>query len=243
MPIGTRARPCAGFTLIELLVVIAVISIIAAMLFPVFAKVREKARQTACVSNLRQLSLAFDQYTQDYDERLPGAIDVGFGGAGFSGGWIVLRHAFDQGNPSTLTGAFDPAQGSIYPYVKSAAVYVCPDDGTGARTGNSYSVNSCTDVLGPPGVPDSTQPHQGKPLSAFDAPSGFMLLSEEASPDDNNSSTDDGILWLPVNTTTARHTQGSNFSFVDGHVKWYRTSLATQRSLQTGGTGLVVCPQ
>src|ERR1700760_4371273 len=60
-----------GFTLIELLVVIAIIAILAAILFPVFAKVREKARQTSCLSNEKQLGLAFQQYTQDYDEKYP----------------------------------------------------------------------------------------------------------------------------------------------------------------------------
>ena len=60
-----------GFTLIELLVVIAVIAILAAILFPVFAQAREKARQTACLSNMRQMSMAVQMYTQDYDESLP----------------------------------------------------------------------------------------------------------------------------------------------------------------------------
>src|SRR6266496_3296806 len=64
-PYDTRHR---GFTLIELLVVIAIIAIIAAILFPVFAQAREKARQAACMSNLRQIGLAFAQYVQDYDE-------------------------------------------------------------------------------------------------------------------------------------------------------------------------------
>ena len=60
-----------GFTLIELLVVIAIIAILAAILFPVFAQAREKARQTSCLSNLKQIGLAFKMYVQDYDERWP----------------------------------------------------------------------------------------------------------------------------------------------------------------------------
>src|SRR5438132_3273033 len=65
-------RRHAGFTLIELLVVIAIIAILAAILFPVFAQARDKARQTACLSNLKQLSLGVLMYAQDYDEVLPG---------------------------------------------------------------------------------------------------------------------------------------------------------------------------
>ncbi|HEY3331785.1 MAG TPA: prepilin-type N-terminal cleavage/methylation domain-containing protein [Capsulimonadaceae bacterium] len=91
-----------GFTLIELLVVIAIIAILAAILFPVFAAAREKARQTACLSNMKQLGIAFTQYCQDYDEVTPG------GGAmpSITRGWA----------------------GCIYPYVKSLPVFTCPSD-------------------------------------------------------------------------------------------------------------------
>src|SRR5450432_535955 len=67
------SRTKTGFTLIELLVVIAIIAVLAAILFPVFAQAREKARQTSCLSNMKQLGLGFAMYTQDYGERLPSA--------------------------------------------------------------------------------------------------------------------------------------------------------------------------
>src|SRR5215469_16047426 len=95
-----------GFTLIELLVVIAIIAILAAILFPVFAKVREKARQTSCASNLKQLGLGYIQYYQDYDENFP---------CGTAGAAAWPRAGIGWA-------------GQIYPYVKSPGVYACPDD-------------------------------------------------------------------------------------------------------------------
>src|SRR5947207_3449102 len=71
-----RFRRQGGFTLIELLVVISIIAILASILFPVFAQAREKARAAACISNARQIALAFSMYSQDYDEVYPPAVDV-----------------------------------------------------------------------------------------------------------------------------------------------------------------------
>ena len=99
-----------GFTLIELLVVIAIIAILAAILFPVFARVREKARQTACLSNEKQLGLGFVQYCQDYDEQMP-----------------LLFIYNECVNPSC--SIYSPSWvWELYPYVKSPAVFYCPDD-------------------------------------------------------------------------------------------------------------------
>ena len=76
-----------GFTLIEILVVIAIIAILAAILFPVFSRARAKARQATCASNLKQLAMAMEMYTTDYDDTLPGAPN-GEGGNGQYGGWV-----------------------------------------------------------------------------------------------------------------------------------------------------------
>ena len=105
------ARAKRGFTLIELLVVIAIIAILAAILFPVFAQAREKARQTSCLSNEKQIGLAFLQYVQDYDETFPG-----------SSMWNTTP---DYSQQVRTTWAI-----AIEPYLKSIAVLRCPSDST-----------------------------------------------------------------------------------------------------------------
>ncbi len=105
-----------GFTLIELLIVITIIAILAAILFPVFATARDKARQSACVSNMKQLGLAVVQYETDYDEMTP----HGSNNWGYGIGW----------------------GGSVYPYVRSKQVYVCPSDVSKSTIISSYGYNS-----------------------------------------------------------------------------------------------------
>ncbi|MDR3709258.1 MAG: DUF1559 domain-containing protein [Capsulimonadaceae bacterium] len=155
-----------GFTLIELLVVIAIIAILAAILFPVFATAREKARQTSCASNMKQLGLAFVQYGQDYDEVLPFGTDTS-GGA-----------------PNGSAIGWSP---QIYSYVKSVGVYACPDDQfnaglwetatNGCSAANaakmyavSYSYNMNITNNGSTGVQAN--------LSKFSAPAMTILLVE-----------------------------------------------------------------
>ena len=110
-----------GFTLIELLVVIAIIAILAAILFPVFAKVREKARQTSCMSNMKQLGLGFLQYQADNDETEP------CGNA--TGGYNYFYGPYYSNDGNGWAG-------QIYSYVKSKAVYTCPDDATKLTPGD-----------------------------------------------------------------------------------------------------------
>jgi len=115
--VGMSKPRKTGFTLIELLVVIAIIAILAAILFPVFQKVRENARRTACISNMKQIGIASIQYTQDYDEKYI----AGCGPFGKGAGWA----------------------GQLYPFIKSAAVFRCPDESSSLPgTPSSYGLNS-----------------------------------------------------------------------------------------------------
>src|SRR5882724_7976676 len=110
--IGGRSR--CGFTLIELLVVIAIIAILAAILFPVFAQAREKARQAACLSNTKQMALGLQMYAQDYDETLCAGEHTPYPGS----------IAYELYLPQIL-----------YPYTKSYDIFTCPSDGSPGTAG------------------------------------------------------------------------------------------------------------
>jgi len=136
-----------GFTLIELLVVIGIISLLAAILFPVFASAREKARATACLSNLKQIGLAYSQYEQDYDETCV----VGDAAFGTGRGWA----------------------GELYPYAKSAGLFICPND---SNAGDFISYATNANMVGyVSGTPAKPLPAQ---VSMFAAPASTVMLFE-----------------------------------------------------------------
>ncbi len=233
-----------GFTLIELLVVIAIIAILAAILFPVFQKVRENARNASCQSNLKQLGLAITQYVQDSDEIYPTGCDQNW-----------------QTNWATTT----------YPYVKSFGVYFCPDDGDHNMgpdpsdggiygTGISYAANgmlrydNAWDVDGISGMSQTWMGRTTQSLAAVTRPADTVMVAEKhntevkaanAGKGGVSSSHGPGDLFSGVNwwdswgageipdgtraaaaypngpngSVSSAHNGRSNILFVDGHVK------------------------
>jgi prepilin-type N-terminal cleavage/methylation domain-containing protein/prepilin-type processing-associated H-X9-DG protein len=196
-----------GFTLIELLVVIAIIAILASILFPVFARAREAARQSSCVSNLKQLGTALQMYTQDYDEMLPGAAP--FSAASPYGHWVL---AFNNGagQNAAQPGPFPVDQGALYSYVKNAQVYVCPSDANGRVKRLSYSMNSACNF---------------QALAAARTVSTTPLFVDES------ATLNDGYFAYGGNTggdiPSLIHNDGANLCFLDGHVKWAKRTQMT----------------
>lgn len=255
-----------GFTLIELLVVIAIIALLAAILFPVFARARENARRTACQSNLKQIGLGIMQYTQDYDERLP--TDWNFGAADEASNWMAR----------------------INPYVKSTQLFVCPSNSfktsipssglwPGAQTGSSHpnymqpfhssygynrnltsgpastnnavtvglkisAVNSVAKtvmVTDGGAIPDAATAPQ-----SWSTEPGAFLIDDMNPARDTAYLTGTGSLYqLSVSGPFARHLETCNVLWVDGHVKaqkidsFYSATASTDSPCLDPNTG---CP-
>ncbi len=227
-----RTAPRAAFTLIELLVVIAIIAVLAGIIFPVFATAREAARKTTCLSNLKQIGMATLAYAQDYDEVLPAAAD-GFPGALQEGVWMFYS-VF--GGDDGAKARFIPARGTLFPYVKSAQIFVCPTDGAARQNGNSYAINQfLCETNGLVGY------RPGKPLAAFDNTAAFLAFGEETlartgPPLPDGNGTNDAYLNSVVGDAISfRHGGGSVWCFLDGHAKWYRREQVYKQNLLTGG--------
>jgi prepilin-type N-terminal cleavage/methylation domain-containing protein/prepilin-type processing-associated H-X9-DG protein len=209
---GTR-RPDAspllsGFTLIELLVVIAIIAILAAILFPVFAQAREKARATTCLSNLKQLGLASIMYAQDYDETL------------------CLQYYTPLGAASGVTAG--PWDVTLMPHLKNEGVLVCPSDAVARQ--NDLPARSYSWSRGPYG---DTGVSSGLALAEIPAPASLIHLAERAHWLNRRFYRDYSVFNLPteqgpfpqgaaVPSGPPYHSQGWNYAFADGHAKWYR---------------------
>jgi prepilin-type N-terminal cleavage/methylation domain-containing protein/prepilin-type processing-associated H-X9-DG protein len=232
-----------AFTLIELLVVIAIIAILAAILFPVFAQAKEAAKKTSCLSNHKQLNTASQLYSNDNDDSLPNA-RFAPAGAGLEGGWIYYE-TFPANHASKPEDGYDATRGSLFPYVKSKAVFVCPSDSQALVSGNSYSINGCAVKIEEFGFAT------GRNSSYFDEPASWVLFGEEAWAEDEDDfdasflsreSTPDAFMIFPIKLVSTRHSGGSNASFVDGHAKFYKAEAFIQQHLYTGGQETGICP-
>jgi prepilin-type N-terminal cleavage/methylation domain-containing protein/prepilin-type processing-associated H-X9-DG protein len=189
-----------GFTLIELLVVIAIIALLAAILFPVFARARENARRASCQSNVKQMALGALQYTQDYDERLPPAYNE---------------------DTQKVWGEL------IQPYLKSTQLFQCPSDASshsiaeGFTSPMIYSYGWNFLWLTHAGNVGRAYKYGGVALAQIASTSETIMLGD--SPDSNAdwaiAQPDFYVQYAPP----ARHLEGANLGFVDGHVKWFKT--------------------
>ena len=227
-----------AFTLIELLVVIAIIAILAAILFPVFARAREQARRASCASNFKQIGLGMMQYTQDYDERYP-PFSLGAGNVGFQG----------------YNGA-DGARWAdeIFPYVKSSQIFDCP---SGSKKMTLYPGGQFFDIgtysYGYVAASDATFPVgvAARSMAEIEDTAGTLMLVEDGRQDDatgggiGNPETQGRLIpkvGEPLETLGGRlngfrHTgvaqsdypnYAFNAAYVDGHVKWTRLTDSWQ---------------
>ncbi len=239
-----RAR---AFTLIELLVVIAIISILAAILFPVFARARENARRTSCLSNLKQIGLGVMQYTQDYDEKYPLALwqKTGAFGTGSSlaaadfYGPATLDKSVPSGifrvSPGTNTANLYTWMDFIFPYVKSTQAFVCPSY-TETNNAPSYGYSVWISRLkgGLNGSGNSIFPsQQPRSLAEITRPSEIVMnmdyhlsYSVFANPGDYC-----GANFLnpahAYNASGYPHFNGGTITFTDGHSKWYKAGSSS----------------
>ncbi len=238
-----------GFTLIELLVVIAIIAILAAILFPVFARARENARRSSCTSNLKQIGLGVLQYVQDYDESMPG-------------------HNMDKQHQLWMD--------IIQPYIKSEQVFTCPSDSRPQAkyryTAGNYATEDCrlnsAGVLGnfkdvsygsygasiiSYNVNDQSTP----PFSVFDrhgltniarmqAPSTTFMIADSATPGNGgweiaSDTTPSGISNnspRDMNNISERHLDTTNVLYCDGHVKSVKLNALRAQGTSANGNAV-----
>jgi len=221
-----------GFTLIELLVVIAIIAILAAILFPVFAKAREKARQTACLSNQKQIALGFMQYAQDYDEGLPAWIEQnGMAAQGAEPPLTPTNPGSGSLGADKANGGYWPAR--LVPYIKNGnpeardltGVWQCPSLGasgeattypTGAGgVADSYGYNLFVAQVDPGnalGLPTAARFLRYPTLIEMPEPASQVLVLETGR-DGRNAPPHDFLYW------TAKYSPAAGAVFANTHFR------------------------
>ncbi len=206
-----------AFTLIELLVVIAIIAILAAILFPVFARARENARRSSCQSNLKQIGLGIMQYTQDYDEGFP----------------------INNNNAATNSGFF----GQTMPYVKSLQLFQCPSEPTAPPAGASdLHQNNAVDYAYNLNLGYANNASAKVAQAVLTQSALTVMVVDDSSANGNASGRSDnwtagcgtsldcasGGLATFNGTAAQRHLETQNVLFCDGHVKSYKGQTPTQ---------------
>ncbi len=195
-----------GFTLIELLVVIAIIAILAAILFPVFARAREKARQTSCLSNQKQIVLSWLMYAQDYDERT-----------------VLWRIPAAVTHPNEDHG-YCYWQNTLQPYCKNEQVFVCPS--------SKPFPSACRGIRGAYGL---NTYEDGELIAEWEHPAELIVTCDtncyrtcswaEYSTGGIHAFSHTGYAGIH-----RRHNDGANVSYADGHAKWIQ-SLASSEAI------------
>lgn len=238
--LSKNTRDRCGFTLIELLVVIAIIAILAAILFPVFAQAREKARQSSCLSNLKQVGTATMQYVQDFDETWP--LTVPLAPTQSEGSYVAGANTMGNVTRSVWYNA-------LQPYIKNWAVFACPSSldfeffvGLPEEVKNNrltYALNGYLNAW-----PDAQTKAPAQVIAYTEGlgkqaligaqwpfPRPYPVAASSTEPwqfvEQGTGCTQAGVWNQQVNNdgkaTWFVHGEGANYAYMDGHVKWVKT--------------------
>lgn len=209
----SRQQQVEGFTLIEILIVLTIISILAAILFPVFARARENARRTSCLSNLKQIGLGVMMYTQDYDENYPRIIRGNWGDS----------DSYTRVTDNSLPGAhFSSHDGSnygpwftwmdmIHPYVKSWQLFSCPSAKDPQYPSYGYSYYLRRDSMISSQLKQASMTVISMDLNDLYTFTALRCTTAGVALIDENHRIHDKVTV---------HLKGANFLFFDGHAKW-----------------------